>query len=422
MNQNRNVDNDVNGTGTSGEGASSGRCPVDEQRRPGRNQETAKMKWTKEMNIVVMECFYSADPFDENGVPIRGYRQRIAIRKNGWLSEVELEAIRRRLVKQSEEEHQQDEEDILSRSNIEEVNEADITIEVSEAAEITPEEQLIIDEVKGLMAQGVTNDNIMFKKVDQKRLSEETLKVNGAIKHLVTADITQTNNLIKAASLWVAKQLGLKTVKKEKKQDPWWKRRIEGDIKNLKKDISILEREKREELKQRLLAKAAKIKRYGDRITQYRQNRMFVTEQKKVYKELNGGASGESVIPDAEESKKFWSEIWSIEKEHNRQAEWLQDLKGEQSNVNMGDMEITVEMVKTQSRKIPNWKAPGRDGVQGYWIKQLSSLHERIANQLNEIISGANRLPEWMVYGRTVLCQKDPAKGRAVDNLYPAYP
>ena len=307
---------------------------------------------------------------------------------------------------------------------------------------------MIIDEVKGLMAQRETNDNIMFKKVDQKRLSEETLKVNGAIKHLVTADITQTNNLIKAASLWVAKQLGLKAVKKGKKQDPWWKRRIEGDIKNLKKDISILEREKRgetgmrgkrkvknlgdkygikrkglttviEELKQRLLAKAAKIKRYGDRITQYRQNRMFAVEQKKVYKELNGGANGKSVIPDAEESKKFWSEIWSIEKEHNRQAEWLQDLKREQSNVNMEDMEITEEMVKKQSRKIPNWKAPGRDGVQGYWIKKLSSMHARIANQLNEIISGANMLPEWMVYGRTVLCQKDPAKGRAVDNFRP---
>ena len=104
-----------------------------------------------------------------------------------------------------------------------EVNEAEIAVEVSEASEITPEEQLIIDEVKGLMAQRETNDNIMFKKVDQKRLSEETLKVNGAIKHLVTADITQTNNLIKAASLWVAKQLGLKAVKKGKKQDPWWK-------------------------------------------------------------------------------------------------------------------------------------------------------------------------------------------------------
>ena len=184
-------------------------------------------------------------------------------------------------------------DDILSRLNIEDVNEADITIGVSEATEITPEAQLIIDEVKGLMVQGETNDNIMFKKVDQKRLSEETLKLNGAIKHLVTADITQTNNLTKAASLWVAKQLGLKTVKKGKKQDPWWKRRIEGDIKNLKKDISILEREKKgetgmrgkrkiknlgdkygikrkglttviEELKQRLLSEAAKIKRYRE--------------------------------------------------------------------------------------------------------------------------------------------------------------
>ena len=240
----------------------------------------------------------------------------------------------------------------------------------------------------------------------------------------------------------------MKFVKKGKKQDPWWKRRIEGDIKNLKKNISILEREKRsetgmrgkrkvkdlgdkygikrkglttviEELKQRLLAKAAKIKRYGDRITQYRQNRMFAVEQKMVYKELNGGARGESVIPDAEESKKFWSEIWSIEKEHNRQAEWLRDLKREKSNINMEDMEITEEMVKKQCRELPNWKAPGRDGVQGYWIKKLSSLHGRIANQLNEVISGVGRLPEWMVYGKTVLCQKNPARGRAVDNFRP---
>ena len=174
---NRNANNDVKGTGTSSEGASSGRCSVDEQRRPGRNQATARMKWTKEMNIVVMECSYSANPFDENGVPVRGYRQRMyrewrergmfntseqrlcdqarAIRKNGWLSEVELEAIRRRLAKQSEDEQQEvkdinDGEDILSRLNIagemNEVNEAEIAVELSEASKITTEEQWIIDE------------------------------------------------------------------------------------------------------------------------------------------------------------------------------------------------------------------------------------------------------------------------------------
>ena len=45
-----------------------------------------------------------------------------------------------------------------------------------------------------------------FKKVDKKRLKEETRKVNKAIKHVVTKDITELNNLIKAA-----RQLGPKS-------------------------------------------------------------------------------------------------------------------------------------------------------------------------------------------------------------------
>ena len=85
----------------------------------------------------------------------------------------------------------------------------------------------------------------------------------------------------------------------------------------------------------------------------------------------------------------------------------------------MKEVEITTEMVKNQCRKIPNWKTPGRDGIQGYWIKNLTSVHERIAAQLNEIACGVSRLPEWMMYGRTVLCQKDPTKGGAVDNYRP---
>ena len=70
----------------------------------------------KEVNIVVMECYYRSNRIDENGVPLDGYRQRMyrewlergpfgdakeqrtldqarAIRKNGWLKEVELEMI-----------------------------------------------------------------------------------------------------------------------------------------------------------------------------------------------------------------------------------------------------------------------------------------------------------------------------------------
>ena len=74
---------------------------------------------------------------------------------------------------------------------------------------------------------------------------------------------------------------------------------------------------------------------------------------------------------------------------------------------------------KNQSRKILNWKIPGRVSVQGYWIKNLISMHERIAIQMNEIVCGVRRLPECLTYGGTVLCQKDPIKGGTVDSYRP---
>ena len=47
--------NDVNGTGACSEGVASGRCPVDQQRRPGRHPATAEQRqkrlgWSKEDN------------------------------------------------------------------------------------------------------------------------------------------------------------------------------------------------------------------------------------------------------------------------------------------------------------------------------------------------------------------------------------
>ena len=146
---------------------------------------------------------------------------------------------------------------------------------------------------------------------------------------------------------------------------------------------------------------------------------MFETDQKKVYEELNGEFNGESVIPDVEESKSFWNGIWGVEKEHNRTADWLEGLKGERYYDQQEALEISEVMVKKQCKKIPNWKAPGWDGVQGFWIKRLDTMHGRIASQLNEILNGTARLPEWMTYGRTVLCQKDPANSIAVDNFRP---
>ena len=66
---------------------------------------------------MVMECYYRSNPIDENGVPLKGYRQKMykewlerepfgdateqricdqarAMRNNGWLTEIALEMIK----------------------------------------------------------------------------------------------------------------------------------------------------------------------------------------------------------------------------------------------------------------------------------------------------------------------------------------
>ena len=64
-----------------------------------------------------------------------------------------------------------------------------------------------------------------------------------------------------------------------------------------------------------------------------------------------------------------------------------------------------------------NWKALGLDGVQGFWIKYLTSCHQRIADQMEKILNDKDELPELMTSGRTVLCVKDTTKGNSADNF-----
>ena len=82
------------------------------------------------------------------------------------------------------------------------------------------------------------------------------------------------------------------------------------------------------------------------------------------------------------------------------------------------DIEIEEGKVKEQLKKIPNWKAPGPDGVHGFWIKNLNGLHNRIAEQLNEIIR-TGVVPTGMKTGKTLLCVKDTSKGNNADNYRP---
>ena len=123
---------------------------------------------------------------------------------------------------------------------------------------------------------------------------------------------------------------------------------------------------------------------------------------------MNGIRNINNEKPNAEESKQFWSDIWDNEKEHERSAEWLRELRAEKANMKQKNINITTGIIKEQVKKILIWKSPGPDGVQGYWLKKLTALHECIAKQMDNIISSREDLPKWMTLGKMVLGQKDP--------------
>ena len=113
-----NKNNGVNGTGTTScEGVAPGMHGVPDPASPGHHQETdqtkKRMRWEKALNKIVIECWIRSEPtkrkyrqgmkkiWDQIGVfPVTDQRladQAMQIRTNKWLTDIEIEEIRRKL-------------------------------------------------------------------------------------------------------------------------------------------------------------------------------------------------------------------------------------------------------------------------------------------------------------------------------------
>ena len=138
-----------------------------------------------------MECFFRSKSFDDDDKPIRGYRQRLmqewkehgvfeitekrlcdqakAIRKNGWLSDLELENIQRLIEAKSEivnesiedvEENQTDRNIVRSTERNDTINNVVVNVET-----LDEETQLIIAQLNKILAGGRNTDGIFVKKL-----------------------------------------------------------------------------------------------------------------------------------------------------------------------------------------------------------------------------------------------------------------
>ena len=391
-------DNGVNEIGTNSEGLSPGRCTMAQQHGPGRHPDTARRtrrKWSHEENRVVMECFYQSNPkkigyrkrmhnlWMEQGMFVvteqRLGDQNSQIIKKQWLSELELEAIRKSIddaeygqvgnvieggsTGRTLEDDEDRQADAIAIDNVtnrqgDEGTGGQLTNEY--VNEIHPDtgydETSLIEEEKLLMEKlkefgGQQRERLpTLKGVDSKKLKEAVNKVNAVLGKVQVKDITHVNDLIYGGAALVTEVVGMRRKRKENKE-PWWRRRLEDQVRQLNKDLgrinNLIEQKKikkkyqdslqrkykmkqksprtaREEIKQRIAAKTGKIKRYQQRIHQFQQNRLFINNEGRFYQNLNAeNEHQDSEAPDANDAKNFWSNIWRQEAHHNKEAEWF---------------------------------------------------------------------------------------------------
>ena len=345
---------------------------------------------------------------------------------------------------------------VVEQSSIEEVkivvDRLDVWKEAEEVRMLNEDEKMVIKMLREVFKGSEWVQIPSLKSHDRRSMMKEVKLVNGLIHNLVEdgMGVTEMNRLLYAGSYVVCNRLGLirkKKGKSLKSKKPWWQRRLETSIDEWRKDLGRVEeiakgtavvrriRERLERkygltekgtlsvsalLKNKIHSGSTKIKWYVEANQRVRQNNLFKNNQNQLYKELgNGAGQSNNASPNAEEAKEFWSNIWAVNKEHDKKASWLNGVKKEMETVKkQEDIEIGEEDVKVGIRKMADWKAPGPDGVRGFWFKKFQTLHKALTSSLQECLK-SGVVPEWMIKRRTVLIQKDPQKGTVPSNYRP---
>ena len=112
---------------------------------------------------------------------------------NESIEDVEENQTERDIVRTSERNEQ------IGDDSDETINNVAVNVET-----LDEETQLIVAPLNTILAGNRNTDGIYFKKADRNTLNRTTAKVNRVIELIETKNTTTTNNLIKAAGVWVA--------------------------------------------------------------------------------------------------------------------------------------------------------------------------------------------------------------------------
>ena len=232
MNNHSEINNDVNGAGTSYEGLTFGRRSDEAAQtvimRNPRQPEKSRTTWTKALNKIVMRCIFESNP------NVRGYRQRMnkiwkeeglfelseqklagqarVIRTNGWLSEVELEEIRREIetesniqdgdlnreVTEQSTRHEDNGDPMTRAEDSERVDAVENVEERMKADGLGADDIRVLRMLQEELLNNEIEDPINLRFCDRRKLKEVTAQVDRVIPYLESSNLLQCNKIMKA--------------------------------------------------------------------------------------------------------------------------------------------------------------------------------------------------------------------------------
>ena len=130
---------------------------------------------------------------------------------------------------------------------------------------------------------------------------------------------------------------------------------------------------------------------------------------------LSGGSRGKTEgiqHPSADEVSQFWEGVIGVDGDFNvYDASWA----ATQTELGGGFEPIDEGIWGIMTRKLNSWKAPGRDGICGFWWKYFHQAAECLRRAIWAMLRAGgiiDSIPEWLVKGRTVLIPKEGCQGR----------
>ncbi|CAG5024020.1 unnamed protein product [Parnassius apollo] len=161
-------------------------------------------------------------------------------------------------------------------------------------------------------------------------------------------------------------------------------------------DITQKLTERIDDLKQKVAAWGKRIRRFSERSRRFNQNRLFQSDQKRLYKSLERPeVCGAGPGPVQADTVAFWRGLWSEPVNHS-EGPWMEVVASQSASVTpMDPVTITPEDVAEAVRRAPNWKSPGLDGLHHYWLKGFMSDQKRLYKLLERPkVCGAGQGPD----------------------------